>query len=102
MQITALIPAKLSRRTIFFFLTTAGVWLAGAGATSHAQTLDIIGLTVLRATTTNLDGSGIPVLQVEAESSQAPAANWEVNPAAVGLSASNFVYYSTNGSANSY
>src|SRR5258708_39469741 len=40
-------------------------WLGGA--TSRASSLDVIGLTVLRATTTNLNRTGIPGLQVEAE-----------------------------------
>src|SRR5258708_32441713 len=40
-------------------------WLRGA--TSHSSSLDVIGLTVLRATTTNLNRTGIPGLQVEAE-----------------------------------
>jgi hypothetical protein len=99
MHRTALIPANLSRRVLWILLIASA---SLAGASSRASSLDIIGLTVLRATTTNLDGTGIPILQVEAEASASPATNWEVNPAATGLPASNFVYYDNGSSTNGY
>ncbi len=66
-----------------------------------AQTLDHIGVTLLRAMTTNLDGSGIRVAQPEAELSTNPP-TWEVNPANVGQPASLFSYMSSDGSASLY
>ncbi|HEX4645332.1 MAG TPA: S8 family serine peptidase [Verrucomicrobiae bacterium] len=97
MRRTALKPANLSRRAIFILLLASACL---AGVASHASSLDIIGLTVLRATTTNLDGTGIPILQVETEAST--STDWEVNPAAVGLPAGNFVYYYNGASTNNF
>lgn len=97
MRGTTLKPANLGRWTSWILLIAAACL---AGANSRASSLDIIGLMVLRATTTNLDGTGIPVLQVEAEAST--STDWEVNPGAVGFPTNDFIYYNTNGSANSY
>jgi hypothetical protein len=57
-----------------------------------ASNLDTIGVTVLRAVTTNLNGAGIRVGQAEANES---TTNWEVNPGAsgVGQPANLFTYY---------
>ena len=57
----------------------------------------------MRATTTNLDGSGIRVAQVEAEQTLGHG-DWEVNPgaASIGLPVSDFTWYSTNASANMF
>src|SRR5262249_34987022 len=54
-------------------------------ASSRASNLDIIGLTALRAVTTNLNGSGIRVTQPEAgnDANQPPA--FEVDPSTVGV-----------------
>jgi len=62
-----------------------------------AQYLDQIGVTLLRATTTNLNGAGIRVAQAEAA---APA--FEVNPAAVNQPASLFTYFSADGSTGGF
>ena len=62
-----------------------------------AANLDAIGVTLLRASTTNLNGAGIRVAQAEAGS---PA--WEVNPTATTLTAGAFTYYSSSGSAATY
>lgn len=62
-------------RTVVFAL----VWISFA-TSSQAQFLDQIGLTILRATTTNLNGAGVKVGQPEA----ANTTDFEVNPAAVG------------------
>jgi Subtilase family len=74
-----------------------------SGATSYAGVPDIIGITVLRATTTNLDGTGVRVAQVEAQLTPGNA-DWEVTPSAtgIGLPASSFTWYSTNASTNSF
>ncbi len=58
---------------------------------------DYIGVTVLRATTTNLDGTGVRVAQVEGG-----APLWEVNPGAAGLSPSVFTWRAAGGSTNAF
>ena len=60
---------------------------------------DIIGLNVLRATTTNLDGTGIRIAQVEATGG---IGDFQVNPSAtgIGLPVSDFTWYTTNASTN--
>jgi hypothetical protein len=75
-----------SLATIFFVSLTA-----------RAQSLDQIGVTLLRATTTNLNGAGIRVAQAEAS---APA--FEVNPAAVNQPVSLFAYLSSTGSSSTF
>jgi hypothetical protein len=66
--------------------------------TSRGQNLTTIGVTALRAAiATNVDGTGVRVLQAEAA---APA--FEVNPGTVGQPAGLFTYYSAAGSANAY
>jgi hypothetical protein len=66
-----------------------------------AQDLDEIGVTLLRAMTTNLNGAGLRVAQPEAEVSTNPPA-FEVNPANVGQPGSLFGYFSSAGSASVY
>jgi hypothetical protein len=85
---------------IFFVLTAA---VAG-GAGARAQTLDLQGVTLLRALSTNVDGSGIRVAQPEANSdgnTNHPSA-FEVNPAAVLQPGSRFTYYSALGLTNGF
>ena len=75
-----------------------------SGITASAQTLenlDEIGVTLLRAMTTNVNGSGIRVAQTEAELSTNPP-TWEVDPANVGQPESRFSYFSSAGSATTY
>src|ERR1700710_2304454 len=67
---------------------------------AQAQNLDQIGVTLLRALTTNLNGSGIRVAQPEASAEL--GTNWEVNPVATGQPIGLFTYYSSNGSANTF
>jgi hypothetical protein len=66
---------------------------------SYPGYFDTIGLTVLRATTTNLNGAGIPVAQIEAQATDND--DWEVNPAdsGINLPVSNFTWYNTNATA---
>lgn len=66
---------RLICQAIVLATALAGVFLPAA----RAQYLDQIGLTLLQATTTNLNGAGVPVGQAEAS---APA--FEVTPSYVG------------------
>jgi hypothetical protein len=66
---------------------------------AQGQNLDEIGVTLLRAVTTNLDGSGIRVAQPEASLSLSEPI-WEVNPASVGQPAALFTYISIDGTTN--
>ena len=67
---------------------------------ARASNLDTIGVTLLRAVTTNINGAGIRVAQAEA--GYETATNWQVNPSASGIEqpVSLFTYYSTSGSNN--
>jgi hypothetical protein len=67
----------------------------------QASSLDTIGLTLLRATTTNLDGTGIYVSQVEGQITNSPP-TWEVDPDSVSVPAGNFTYYASGGSSTNY
>lgn len=62
---------------------------------------DIIGVNLLRATTTNLDGSGVRVAQVEA---QEGSGQFEVTPANtnINLPVSDFTWYSAGSSATTF
>ena len=69
---------------------------------ARAQNLDAIGVTLLQAVTTNVNGAGIRVAQPEAYDNG--TTNWEVNPNAsgVGQPVSLFTYTSSLGSVNTY
>jgi hypothetical protein len=69
---------------------------------AHASNLDTIGVTLLQAVTTNVNGAGIRVAQPEA--GYGTATNWEVNPGAggVGQPVSLFTYFSSSGTANNF
>jgi hypothetical protein len=77
--------------------------LFASSANTYASSLptyfDLIGLNVLRATTTNLDGTGVRIAQVEATGG---VGDFEVTPSAtgIGLPMSDFTWYSTNASTN--
>ena len=69
----------------------------------RAQNLDLIGVTLLQAVTTNLNGSGVRVAQPEAAlDSPSSFTIWQVDPAAVGQPASLFTYTSAAGAASAY
>lgn len=68
---------------------------------ARAQSLDQIGVTLLRATTTNLNGTDIRVVQTEASFGGNPP-TFEVNPGAVNQPVSLFTYVSAAGSSNSF
>ena len=71
---------------------------------ARAQYQDSIGVTLLRETTTNLNGTGIRVAQPEAYYPFTPPGTntWEVNPATVGQPVSLFTYYSASGTTNNF
>src|SRR5215470_2551580 len=99
------LPGGLARGELNLLLVLA---LIGLASTTYASKLDTIGLTLLRATTTNLDGSGVGIAQIEAQISNSSPAPFEVNPTNAGHPAANFTYYVgppaalTPASANSY
>jgi hypothetical protein len=79
--------------------------LAGGGLPliSSAQYLDLIGVTALRAATTNLNGAGIHVAQAEANNGDNGSTNsWEVNPANVYQPVALFTYTSGLGASSTY
>jgi hypothetical protein len=79
----------------------AAVFFCGA---ARAQNLDQIGVTLLRAFTTNVDGSGIRVAQPEADTdgnTNDPSA-FEVNPASANFPAGRFAYYSAAGTDTAF
>jgi hypothetical protein len=90
-------PAVRVSRSAATLLTAAAL----AATSASAATLDTIGVTLLRATTTNLNGAGVRVAQPEASlSTNAPV--FEVRPSSVGQPVSLFTYYSTNGTSTNF
>jgi hypothetical protein len=67
---------------------------------ARASNLDTIGVTLLQAVTTNVNGAGIPVGQAEA--GNGATTNWQVNPSTVGQPTNLFTYYSSGGSATTF
>jgi hypothetical protein len=65
-----------------------------------AQYLNVIGVTLLRATTTNLDGSGIRVAQVEA--GYGAAVYWQVNPNVAVQPTNLFIYVYSNATSSTF
>ncbi len=80
----------------------AALWASGWLA--QAQNLDQIGVTLLRAMTTNVDGSGIGAAQPEAntDSNTNDPSAFEVNPAAVNQPSNLFTYASALGTATGF
>jgi hypothetical protein len=69
----------------------------------HASNLDNIGVTLLQAVMTNVNGADIRVAQVEAGlDTNNPPMIWEVNPAATGRPTNLFTYISSDGSTNNF
>ena len=75
-----------------------------AAISTQAATLDTIGVNLLRTVTTNLNGAGVRVAQVEAPESGATPPPFEVNPAHpnVNRPTNLFTYHSSLGSATNY
>jgi len=73
------------------------------GRMVRASNLDTIGVTVLRAVTTNLDGTGIHVGQPEANNGDnGSPISWEVNPTNVAQPVALFTYTSDLGTSTSF
>ena len=68
---------------------------------AQAQYLDTLGVTLLWTVTTNLNGTGIRVAQVEANNGPT-ATNWLVNSSSFGQLPGLFTYYSIGGSATTF
>ena len=83
---------------IIFVLAVAVIF----NTIAQAQSLsDLVGLTLLRATATNVNGSGIRVGQPEANLGGEPS-QFEVNPTNVNQSVSLFTYISADGTSTAY
>jgi hypothetical protein len=88
------------KRPLKQIIALAFVSVGFAAAPVRASNLDTVGVTLLRAMTTNLDGSGIRVAQPEAGYDL--GTNWEVNPGVVGRPLGFLTYISANGSTTNY
>jgi hypothetical protein len=83
-----------------FYKTAFVVFIASIlTSAAVASALDDMGVTALRAVTTNLNGSGITVGQSEASLTD-DLKTWEVNPANADQTASSFTYTSFGGTTN--
>jgi Subtilase family len=91
-------PARLGALGFFLFVLTSSI------SNCCAQVFTVIGLTQLRAVTTNLDGSGVRVMQVEAQQSFPPIGDWEVAPGnnQINLPVADFTWFTTNASATNF
>lgn len=87
---------KPFKRDIIFAAICLGFFCAAV----HGQNLDIGGVTLLREATTNLNGTGIRVGQIEAVDGSNN--EWEVNPTNVLHSVSLFTYFSNGVSSVKY
>jgi hypothetical protein len=79
-------------------LVWVGCWF-GITAVS-ATDLDVVGVTVLRMLVTNLDGTGVVVLQPEA--GETTATNWQVNPSVLGAPGAALTYSAAAGFTNRF
>lgn len=69
-------------------------------ASAQGQNFDIAGVLLLHDLNTNLNGAGVRVCQPEAP--YGSLADWEVSPSYENQPATNFTYFSSMGSSNSY
>ena len=99
-----IVPSKFRQRAWRTWVGFGILILFNSAATGYTQVFDIIGLNILRATTTNLNGTGVRVAQVEAQASIPPVGNWEVTPSTNGieLPVSDFTWYTTNATATNF
>ena len=88
---------KLSKRTAALVLIFSGFFAGPA----RAQDLNLVGLTLLQTVTTNLNGTGIRVAQVEATETLG-ATNFEANPFTIGVASNLFTYISGAGTATNF
>ena len=81
------------------------IFFAAAGcviAPVQASNLDTIGVVLLRAVTTNLNGTGVRVAQAEGVVDTNEPPTFEVDPANVGQPVSLFTYYSSLGPSTGF
>lgn len=78
------------------------LWSLAFASTAWAGNLDTIGVSLLRQVTPSLDGSNVPVAQVEAALNTNSPPQFEVNPASAGQPESLFTYTTTNGVATNF
>lgn len=89
---------KCRFQVLILVLVWIGCW---CGITAASATdLDVVGATVLRTLVTNLDGTGVVVLQPEA--GEATATNWQVNPMVLGTPGAALTYSAAAGSTNRF
>src|SRR5471030_128031 len=83
---------KLQQTKIAILIFSAAAFFCGV---ARSQSLDQIGVTLLRAVTTNLNGAGIRVGQPEADDQGTPPGmnTWEVRPNAAGQPTNLFTYF---------
>jgi hypothetical protein len=95
------IDSKASRLPVVWIFGFACCLLMIWGNTAGASTLDEIGVTLLRGTTTNLNGSGLVVADAEAAVSNSA---WEANPGdpKINLPVSDFSWYMSPSAINIY
>ncbi len=74
---------------------------SGYFGAARAQDLNLVGLTLLQTVTTNLNGAGIRVAQVEATETLG-ATNFEANPFTIGVASNLFTYISGAGTATNF
>jgi hypothetical protein len=94
----------LMNRLICHAAVLAIMLAGGYPPAARAQSLDQIGVTVLRAVTTNVDGCGIRVAQAEAPFNTTPPYSFEVTPGntLVQQPAGLFAYISDLGSSSTF
>jgi Subtilase family len=93
---------KAARPAVFGFGVLFPLFYSSTG---YTQVFTTIGLTPLRAITTNLDGSGVRVMQVEAQATtMPPMGDWEVNPGnyQINLPVGKFTWFTTNASSGTF
>jgi hypothetical protein len=102
MRMVTLVRCKHAQLATFSLIV---IGLSFSNSTSYAQVFTVIGLTPLRAGTNNLDGTGVRVVQVEAQATPPPVGpigDWEVTPgnSQINLPVSDFTWYTTNASSS--
>jgi hypothetical protein len=90
----------MKRVTIARLWSLIGVGFVLAGGRALPSDLDTVGATLLQGLVTNLDGSGIAVLQPEAGAGT--ATNWQVDPSVLGQPGAAFTYSASAGSTNRF
>lgn len=90
-------PLLFFRAALLLSIVGAHCFLLPARAQNY---LDLLGVTALRAVTTNLNGAGVRVAQVEA--GDGSVNYWQVNPGYVGQPTNHFTYICSNGTSSTF